>query len=135
MTAALAGCDAQPGVTGPIQDDGHSQATKKQRNHVDDETFVPTDDELMDTRGRPKANTCAGCGSTAGLHALTAAISAPQGHDIGCATLCLDYDGRSFLHLLDPNGLERAFARHAHHAAAPRRPQQLLSMAPRLRRN
>lgn len=45
----------------------------------------------------------------------TAAFSRPDGWQIGCATLCADCDGKSFLQLLGGDGLERAFGRHEKH--------------------
>src|SRR5690606_32521274 len=41
-------------------------------------------------------------------HAVTAAFSAPHGHDIGCVALCPTCDGRSFLHHLDEASLTQA---------------------------
>lgn len=75
---------------------------------IPDEAFAPPAEELLDTSNCPVAATCAGCSSTTRLHAVTAAFSAPHGHDIGCVTLCPTCDGRSFLHHLDEASLTQA---------------------------
>jgi hypothetical protein len=86
---------------------------------LDEATFAGPNDALLDTIGCPVTHACAGCGSAVGLHAVTAAFSRPGGFDVACATLCSTCDGRSFLHLLDPEAFDEAFARHAHHQLSP----------------
>jgi hypothetical protein len=80
-----------------------------------DADFTAPDEALLDTSGCPVADTCAGCGGTTHLHAVTSAFTKPGGYDIGCATLCRTCDGQSFLHLLNTTALTEAFARHASH--------------------
>lgn len=72
-------------------------------------------EELMATDRCPVADTCAGCGARSDLRVNTAAFSRPDGWQIGCATLCADCDGKSFLQLLGGDGLEQAFGRHEEH--------------------
>jgi hypothetical protein len=86
-------------------------------DELDDATFAGPDDALLDTSRCPVAESCAGCGGTAGLHAVTSAFSTPGGFDVGCATLCHHCNnGTSFLHRFGFDGIETAFARHAGHA-------------------
>lgn len=74
-------------------------------------------EELMDTARCPLEEACEGCGARTDLHVNTTAFSRPpDGWQIGCATLCADCDGQSFLTLLGGDGLERSFARHQQHA-------------------
>lgn len=83
---------------------------------LDDMVFAEPDEALLDTSRCPVADTCAGCGGTESLHAVTSAFSKPGGFDVACATLCRACDtGQSFLHRLGPAGLDEAFARHATH--------------------
>lgn len=87
---------------------------------MSDEDSVPDppDPSLFDTTGCPVVASCAGCGTTTGeLGAVTSALSGPGGYRVACATLCASCDGRSFLHLLGPAGLEHATAAHATHRA------------------
>lgn len=93
----------------------HVMGSDEDIDDLDDVTFAGPDDALLDTSACPVADRCAGCGATAGLHPVTAAFSKPGGFDVGCVTLCSRCDGRSFLHLLSPAGLEEAFTRHAAH--------------------
>jgi hypothetical protein len=86
------------------------------RGHLGDAMFAGPDEALLDTGGCPVAGACAGCGTRAGLHAVTSAFSTPSGFDVACATLCHSCDnGQSFVHRLGPAGLEEGFARHAAH--------------------
>ncbi|MBN9747760.1 hypothetical protein DMP23_42860 [Amycolatopsis sp. A1MSW2902] len=88
---------------------------------LDEAAFAGPDTALLDTGGCPVADACAGCGGTAGLHAVTSAFSKPGGFDVGCATLCHGCDdGTSFLHRFGLDGIETAFDRHADHAAVGR---------------
>ncbi|MFE5565927.1 hypothetical protein ACFQ68_13155 [Amycolatopsis japonica] len=81
-----------------------------------DAVFAGPDEALLDTSGCPVADTCAGCGGTEQLHAVTSAFSKPGGFDVACATLCQACDsGQSFLHQLGSVGLVEAFARHRSH--------------------
>jgi hypothetical protein len=86
---------------------------------LDDAAFAGPKDALLDTSGCPVTYACAGCGGATGLHAVTSAFSRPGGFDVACATLCPTCDGRSFLHLLDPEAFDEAFARHAAHQLSP----------------
>ena len=79
-------------------------------------SFAYPPEELMDTTACPVAQACAGCGARTELHVNTTAFSRPDGWQIGCATLCADCDGKSFLTLLGGDGLEEAFGRHQQHA-------------------
>lgn len=86
---------------------------------LDDAEFAGPDDALLDISGCPVTPACAGCGAVTGLRAVTAAFSRPGGFDVACATLCPTCDGRPFLHLLDPEAFDQAFARHADHQPSP----------------
>ncbi|MEU1527713.1 hypothetical protein ABZ413_36530 [Nocardia rhamnosiphila] len=72
-------------------------------------------EELMDISGCPVADACAGCGTRTDLRVNMTAFSRPDGWQTGCATLCADCDGQSFLTLLGGDGLERAFVTHRQH--------------------
>lgn len=78
-------------------------------------SFEYPPEELMDVTGCPVADACAGCGGRLALRACTTAFSRPDGWQVGCATMCADCDGKSFLRLLGGDGLERAFDRHKQH--------------------
>lgn len=115
-----AGADGLVSV-GPVPDgvDLTGWHTLDDLDDLDDDAFAGPDNALLDTSDCPITHACAGCGGSTGLHAVTAAFSRPGGFDIACATLCPTCDGRSFLHLLDPEAFDEAFARYAHHQPSP----------------
>lgn len=106
----------EPFATGRVLGDGWSSFDGLDRDPFD---LQPPPDSLLDTSECPVASRCEGCGAPEQLTAVTSAFTGKVDQwNVACATLCQRCDGRSFLTLLGPEGLQAAMRRHAHHKAA-----------------
>jgi len=101
---------AKKAVSQSLGDGWH---TMDELDMLPDSAFEPPDKALFDTTHCPVDDICAGCGATNDLRVNTASIG--DVNATACATVCADCDGRSFLHLLSDEQLDRAFHLHAQH--------------------
>lgn len=103
-------------VTGAVFGAGWSSFDALDQDPFD---VQPPPEALLDNADCPVALRCEGCGDREQLQAVTSAFTGQTDQwDVACATLCPQCDGRSFLTLLGPEGVQEAMSRHANHKAA-----------------
>ena len=96
-----------------IFDDGWAPFTA-----LDDTSFEvgPPPHHLLDSSRCPLAAVCDGYGARHHLRAATSAFTGAAGSwNVACAKLCASCDGRSFMTMLGPAGVQLAQERHEAH--------------------